>query len=132
VASKKITDLSAQTGVTADDLMIVVDMAGPTTYKITVANFVNSIPSNANFQANVSIAGSLVANSAALTGNVVINTGNIWTTVNGFVISKSTTPSNSTNVSTSAGVGSMWSNGTYLFVQANSTYVARVQLDVAW
>jgi len=127
VASKKITDLSAQTGVTADDLIIVVDMAGPTTYKITVANLVNSIPSNTSFAANVAIIGELTANAATFAGNVSADTIK-YVVANNFLVKKTTTPSSSTDSVTAADIGKFWSDGSFLYAQANATHYKRVAI----
>lgn len=128
MASKKITDLSAQTGVTADDLIIIVDMAGPTTYKLTIANLCNSIPSNTNFTANVSVSGTLAANIASFVGNVSVDTATKYLVVNNFIVKKTTTPSSSTDTVTAADVGKIWTDGSYLYAQANATHYKRVAI----
>ena len=128
MATKKITDLSAATSVSSDDLMLVVDMAGPTTYKITVANFFSSITANATFAANVALQGTTTANTLTATGNVTFNTAG-FVTANNVIIKKSTTPSSSTDGANSSLVGLMWTDANYIYVQANATYIKRVSLS---
>lgn len=127
MASRKITDLSALTSTSGDDLLVVVDMAGPTTYKMTISAFTNAIPSNTNFLANVTSAGVLTANVLTATGNVTFNTGNTYLTANNLVLKKSTTPANTTDVP--GVVGSLWSDGSYLYYQSNTTNVRRVAIS---
>lgn len=129
MATKKITDLSAAASVTADDLLLTVDMAGPTTYKITVANFFASIPTPATFTANVAVQGTLTANAAVATGNVTINTGNTFLTANNLLLKRTVTPANTIDVVGAATVGLTWSDGNYIYVQANNTHVKRVAIS---
>lgn len=127
MASKKITDLTAVTSVTADDLIIVVDLAGPTTYKMTIANFVNSIPSNTGFAANVSILGNLAANTASFVGNTDFNTAK-YVVANNLILKKTTSPASSTTGVTAADVGLIWTDGSFIYAQANATHYKRVAI----
>jgi hypothetical protein len=125
LASKKISELTAVTGVTNDDLMIVVDMAGPTTNKITVKDFVNSIPSNTSFAANVSVSGVLTGNVVTVTGNATFDSAN-YLVGNNVIVKKTTVPSSSTDTVTAADVGKIWVVDGFLYYQANATHYRRV------
>lgn len=125
MASRKITDLSVYTTITANDLLVVVSIAGPTTYKMTLASLVNAIPSNANFLANVSVSGSLAANTITASGNVVFKTAN-YLVSNNFIVTKNNTPANSTSGVIAGEAGIIWSDGSYIYLQANSTSYKRV------
>ena len=105
--------------------MVIVDMSGPTTYKMTIAAFTNAIPSNANFTANVAVQGTFTANAVTASGNVSFNTAN-YVTANNLVLKKTTTPANTTDVP--GVVGSLWSDGSYIYYQANTTNVRRVAI----
>lgn len=124
MASKKITDLTATTSVTADDLLITVDMSGPTSYKITIADLVNNIPSNTLFSANVTVYGKTTANAATFAGNTDVNTA-YYLNANNLVIKRTTTPANTTDVLSATSIGLMWSDGDYIYVQANATHNKR-------
>jgi hypothetical protein len=128
VATKKITDLSAAGSVTADDLLLTVDMAGPTTYKITVANFFGSVPSNALFTANVTVYGTTTANTLVATGNTTFNTGNTFVTANNVMIKRTATPAATTDVVSAGTIGLLWSDGNYIYLQANATHNKRVAI----
>lgn len=128
MATKKITDLSAASAVTGDDLLLTVDMAGPTTYKITVANFFASVPSQATFTANLTVQGSMTANGVTAVGNVTFNTAN-FVTANNLIVKKSVTPANSTDGANSSLVGLMWFDAGYLYLQANATHIKRAALS---
>lgn len=128
MAAKKITDLTAVTSMTGDDLIVIVDSSGPTTYKMTVADFCNNIPSNTTFSANVTMNLNLTANTATATGNVNFNTAN-YLNANNIIIKKTNTPANSTVVVSSGGTGHMWSDGSHIYYQANATHTKRVALS---
>lgn len=124
MASKKITDLTALSVVTPDDLILVVDMAGPTTNKVTAANFFGNVTPNTVFQANTTVNGILKANST------VVAVGNVSTTAymitNNFISTKNNTPATSTTGVTAAELGMIWSDGNFLYVQANTSAYKRV------
>lgn len=129
MATKKISELTAVTSVLANTLVVVVDSSGtPTTAKIQFKDVVNSIPSNASFSANVSVLGSLTANAVSATGNVSFNSAN-FTTANNLLLKKTTTPANTTDVTSSSTVGQIWSDGSYLYFQANATHLKRVAIS---
>jgi hypothetical protein len=128
MASKKISELTAATNVAANSILVVVDTTGPTTKKITVADFVNSVPSNANFQANVSVLGFLAANGGSFAANVSQD-GNNYFSVNNITIAKTATPANTTDVAVAAGgVGQIWTDGSHIYVRANTTNLKRVAI----
>ncbi len=128
MATKKITDLSAASSVTSDDLLLTVDMAGPTTYKITVANFFASVPTPAVFTANVAVQGTLAANVVSAVGNVTFNTAN-YVTANNLIVKRSVTPANSTDGANASHVGLMWTDATSIYLQANATHIKKVALS---
>jgi hypothetical protein len=125
MASKKITELTASPSVSGDDLLIVVDMAGPTTVKVTVANFFSSVAANANFTANVSVNGTFTANTATLSGNVS-STKHLIS--NNLIVTKNTTPANSTHAVVGTERGLIWTDGDYVYAQANATHYKRAAL----
>lgn len=128
MATKKITDLSAATSVSADDLLLVVDMAGPTTFKITVANFFANVVASATFAANVALQATTTANTLNATGNVTFNTAS-YVTANNMIIKRSVTPANSTDGANASLVGLMWSDSNNIYFQANSTHIKKVALS---
>lgn len=129
MASKKISELTAATNVAANSLMVVVDTTGPTTKRITVQDFVNSIPSNATFQSTMTVNGNAVLNAASFAANVV-QAGNNYFSVNNVTIAKNTTPSSTTDVASAAGgIGQIWSDGSYVYVRANTTNIKRVAIS---
>ncbi len=128
MSSKKISALTATTNVAANSLMVVVDMTGPTTKKIVVSDFANNIPANVTMQFWLNVQGNTTVNAIAVTGNGV-QTGNLYFSVNNIVIGKTTTPANTTDVASAAGgIGHMWSDGSYLYVRANTTHIRRVAI----
>jgi hypothetical protein len=126
LSSKKISELTAATGVVANSLVVVVDTAGPTTKKITVQDFVNSIPSNTTFAMTVTVNGNATLNAVSVGANMSQG-GNNYFSVNNITIAKTTTPANTTDVAVAAGgVGQLWTDGSYIYVRANTTNIRRV------
>ena len=123
MATKKITELTATTNVAANSVFLVVDPSGPTTLKIAFSDMVNSIPSNANFAANVAVTGTLAA-----TGNVTVDTAK-FLVANNVLLKKGTTPANTNDVLNSSSVGLIWSDGSYIYFQSNTTTVKRVAIS---
>ncbi len=128
MATKKITDLAAITAVAPNTLLVAVDSTGPTTSKIQFKDVVNSIPSNATFTANVTVNGTLTANVLSASGNVSFNTAS-YLIANNVLVKKSTTPASSTDSVTAADVGKLWSDGNYIYFQANATHYKRAALS---
>lgn len=128
MATKKISELSAVTAVAANTLLVVVDSTGPSTAKIQLKDVVNNIPSNTLFSANVSIQGTTTANVVTATGNVTFNTTN-YLIANNVLLKKTTTPASSTDSVTAADVGKFWSDGNFLYFQANATHYKRVAIS---
>lgn len=110
--SKKVTELTAMTAATADDLLMVVDSpAGtPTSMKITVKSFLES-----NATSNVAVNG-----SGNFTNYVLANT---------FISSYTSTPANSTAVPAGFAVGASWSDGSYIYWVTGASALKRVAIS---
>jgi len=128
MASRKISELTAATALAAADYIPFVVASGPTTQRITIANFCNNIPCNTLFSANVTTQQRLVANVVTASGNVDINTAN-YLNSNNLIIKKTTTPSGTTDVPGSGTVGLIWSDGSFIYCQANATHIKRVAIS---
>lgn len=102
-------------------------MAGPTTYKITVANFFSNVSTPTVYTANVDVKANMTANVLTATDNVSFNTAKFFT-ANNMVVKRSVTPANSTDGANSSLVGLMWFDASYLYVQANATHIKRAAL----
>lgn len=129
MATKKISELASLSTATGDDLLIVVDASGPTTYKMNVSQWYANVQVDVVFNANVTARGTFTANAVVATGNVTFNTGNTFLTANNLVVKRSTTPASVTDVANSGTVGLIWTDGSYLYVQANSTHNKRVAVS---
>jgi hypothetical protein len=128
LSSKKISELTAATGVVANSIMVVVDTTGPTTKKITVQDFVNSVPSNTTFQMDLTVNGNASLNALSVGANMSQG-GNNYFSVNNITIAKTTTPANTTDVASAAGgIGQIWSDGSFLYVRSNTTHIRRVAI----
>lgn len=110
--SKKVTDLDPLSAATADDLLYVVDDPGgtPASMKITVKGLMES-----NATANLTANGSLVVSGKAL--------------VNVVTVAYSSTPGTSSAVPAGLGVGSMWSDGSYVYVVTGASALKRVAIS---
>ena len=109
--SKKVTELTAATAVTADDLMYVVDdpLGTPTSKKITTKQFLES-----NATANVVANGSLV-----VVGRAVSNSATFTYT---------STPANANSVPAGFAVNTVWSDGNYIYVVTGAASLKRVAI----
>lgn len=104
-SQNRVSALTALTQAAAEDLFYIVDdpSGTPTSKKITTKNFLES-----NVAANVSFSGPLKATF-------------IGTSVN-------STPANATNVPAGAQVGSIWSDGSYIYVVTGASALKRVAI----
>lgn len=103
--SKKVSELSAITTATADDLLYIVNDPGgtPESFKITVKNAFES-----NVVANAQFGGTLTANS---------------------VTSRySSTPADATAVPSGFQIGAIWSDGSYIYVVTGASALKRVAI----
>lgn len=100
--SKKVTELSALSVATADDLLYIVNDPGgtPASNKLTVKGFLES-----NVSANSVIAGRSQANS--------------------FTATYASTPANATAVPSGFAVGTIWSDGSYIYVVTGASAIKR-------
>lgn len=107
--SKKLTAYTANTNADANTLFYIVnDPAGtPTSYKMTSKSFLES-----NIAANASFAG-------PVKGTYVIASDN-------------TTPANSTDVPSGYPIGSIWSDGDYVYVVTGASAIKRAALTGGW
>lgn len=103
--SKKVTALTAITTVAAEDLFYIVDdpSGTPTGKRGTAKVFLES-----NVVANAQFGGSVQAPYLIATVN--------------------TTPANSTDVPSGYPIGSMWSDGTYIYVVTGASALKRVEI----
>ena len=103
----KISELTAITSLTADDLLMVVNdpNGAPSTNKITVGNLFGNVRVSATF-----------ANSAAFS-NV---------TINNFVLNNKATPASNTD---NAQMGKMWFDEDYIYVAVANNSIKRVALS---
>jgi hypothetical protein len=105
--SKKISELTALTNASGDDLLIIVDQPGTAnaaTNKITVGGFFANVNTNTAFKQTVSVGANLTLNTTAIrignstvnaaivAGNITINGANV-STFNGSYINLSDKPS---------------------------------------
>ena len=107
----KVSALTSLSAASADDLLLVVDdPAGtPTSKKITVKGLLES-----NATSNVAVNGSLVAVGKAVANVITVN--------------YSSTPANSTAVPSGFGTGSMWTDGSYIYVVTGASAIKRVAI----
>ena len=125
MADKKVTELSAITNLSGDDLLLVVnDPSGtPASNKVTLTNlFANVVPDtthkgNVTFVANTTFSGT----KATISAN---------TTFSGDMRATSSTPASNNAGSENRGVGAIWFDADYLYVATSSDTIKRVALSV--
>ena len=84
--AKKITELTALTNASNDDLLVIVDSPANTavTKKITVANFFANVATNATFKNTVTVSNTLTVGESAdfgsiyLDGSLIVNATGYW------------------------------------------------------
>ena len=109
--AKKISELTALTGPSTDDLLVIVDGPSsntPVTKSVSVSNFFN------NSSANVTIKSSYYLNA----NNAVVNN---------FIIARKATPVTSSG--TSDAEGAIWFDTNYLYVAVANGTIKRVALS---
>lgn len=108
--AKKISELTALTGPSTDDLLVIVDdpSGNAATKSVTVSNFLN------NSSANVTIKSSYYLNA----NNAVVNN---------FIIARKATPVASSG--TSDAEGALWFDTNYLYVAVANGTIKRVALS---
>jgi len=116
MVDKKVTQLDNLASVSGDDLFMVVnDPAGtPANKKVTATNVFGNISVPATFNNSVTLSG----DSSTISGN---------TTVTGNLVLPQVTPENSTN--TTYPVGTIWSDGSFIYVAVSSTIIKRADLS---
>jgi len=125
MADKKVTELTAATSATADDLLMIVDdpSGTPASKKISLNNFFASVP------ANTTISGTFATSKdSTIRGSAMTVTAN--TTFNGNLRMSSNTPSSNNASSEGYGVGSIWFDADYIYVATASGTIKRVALSV--
>lgn len=125
MADKKVTELTAATSATADDLLMIVDdpSGTPASKKISLNSFFS------NVRANTTISGTLTTSANnTINGNKMTVTAN--TTFNGNLRMSSDTPSSNNAGSEGYGVGSIWFDADYIYVATASGTIKRVALSV--
>lgn len=123
MADKKISQLTSQTSVAAEDLLLVIDDPNgtPTSKKMTIKAFLSRLPANTVFTANVTVSG----NKTLITSNAVFTKS---TTVNTFNITLGSTPASNNATTVGMSVGQMRFTNTYLYIAVNATTIKRVAL----
>ena len=124
MADKKVTELTAITSVSGDDLLLVVnDPSGtPESRKVTVSNLFASVDSDTvhsgkvTFSANTTISG----NKSTVSAN---------TTFSGNLRLTSDTPASNNAASEGYGVGSIWYDDDYIYVATASGTIKRAALS---
>lgn len=125
MADKKVTELTAATSATADDLLMIIDdpSGTPASKKISLNSFFS------NVRANTTISGTLTTSANnTINGNKMTVTAN--TTFNGNLRMSSNTPSSNNASSEGYGVGSIWFDADYIYVATASGTIKRVALSV--
>jgi hypothetical protein len=125
MADKKVSELSAITNLSGDDLLLVVnDPSGtPTSNKVTVSNlFANVVPDIVHKGTFTSRA------NTVFTGTQMTVSAN--TTFSGNLRLTSDTPASNNASSEGYGVGSIWFDADYLYVATASGTIKRVALEV--
>lgn len=119
MADKKVTELTAIASVSGDDLLLTInDPAGtPTSRKITITNFFGAISVSTVHNANVTMSGTAV-------------TINANTTHAGQMVVLANTPGSNNTTTEGRIVNSLWSDGNYLYLAANSSCIKRATLSV--
>lgn len=104
--AKKISELTALTSPSIDDLLVIVDSpsSNAITKKVTVSNLFN------NTAANVTISNTF------------------YLTANNILITKNTTPANSTSIASSI-KGTFWFDGDYIYVTTANGTIKRATLS---
>jgi len=124
MADKKVTELTAITSISGDDLLLVVNdpLGTPDSRKVTVANFFGGVASatthngTVTFNANTTIAGSKSTVSAN-------------TTFSGNLRMTSDTPASNNATSEGYGVGSIWFDSDYIYVATANNTIKRAALS---
>lgn len=124
MADKKVSGLPVSTGVTSDDLFMIVNNPSgvPTSQKITVANLFGGVPSATAFDGTVAARANV-----AVSGNIMNISANA--TFTGDMRVTPSTPATSNTITESVGVGKIWFDDNYLYVATNATTIKRVVLD---
>ena len=104
--AKKITELTALTAPSSDDLLVIIDSpsSNAITKKVTVGNFLN------NTAANVTIGNTYYLNA------------------NNILITKNTTPTDSSSIPTAV-KGTFWFDANYIYVATANGTVKRASLS---
>lgn len=101
--AKKITELTALTNASNDDLLVIVDSPANTavTKKITVANFFANVATNATFKNTVTVSNTLTVGESADFGAVYVD-GNLVINTTAVYVGKVTVPGPYSNDATAA------------------------------
>lgn len=115
--SKKVTDLTAANSASSTDLLyIVTDVSGtPTSKKITANNFFNS---NSSAKFATVTAANILANGGVVAANSVMISYNI-------------APTSNTDVPSGMANNTMWTDGNYIYVVANTASATQKVKKVA-
>jgi len=118
MADKKISELTAITNLSSDDLLLIVnDPAGtPASRKITVGNVFGNVVSETTHKANVINSGTTVTNNAN-----TFHAGQMVITAN--------TPGSNNTTTEGRIVNSIWADENYIYFAANTSCIKRATLS---
>lgn len=124
MADKKVTALTIQASVAAEDLLLIIDDPNgtPASRKITVKGFFATVPANTVFSANVTVRGNRLLSAANTQLTKYLTTNNVIATLK-------STPS--TNNATTEGwsVGEIRYSNSYGYIAVNATTIKRFPLS---
>jgi hypothetical protein len=126
MADKKVSQLTALTTPSSEDLLLVIDNPNgtPTSKKITLKTFFGAVPSNTVFNSNTTI----VCSNTIITANVNI-TSNGLLKVNNAIITVRSTPESNNALAMGYQTGQIFYSNTHLYIAVNRTTLKRVALS---
>jgi len=130
MADKKVTQLTALTSATSEDLFLIIDNPNgtPVSKKITVKNLFGTVPSNTAINGRTTLVGNTVlrCSNTVATSNVTC-TARLKSNVH--IVTLGANPG-SNNASTAGKAPlQLWFSNTYLYIAVNATTIKRVALN---
>jgi hypothetical protein len=132
MADKKVSQLTALTTPSSEDLLLVIDNPNgtPTSKKITLKTFFGAVPSNTVFNSRVRMNSNttIVCSNTIITANVNI-TSNGLLKVNNAIITVRSTPESNNALAMGYQTGQIFYSNTHLYIAVNRTTLKRVALS---
>jgi len=132
MADKKISQLTALSSTTSEDLLLVVDSPNgtPTSKKITIKNFFGAVSSNATFNARTRLVANttIVSSNTLITSNVNITSSGLLK-VNNAIITVRSNPATNNALTHGFAIGQVFFSNTHLYIAVNRTSLKRVALS---